>query len=102
MYYMKYDNIKLTEDGFPICYLDEKVCDVEKCHYFVKDLEFGNCILRIEGDDSEAVVTFEKLSIALGEHGRKVSRQRIDQIEKRALKKLKDNWGEVLKEARGK
>jgi len=98
MYYMKYDNIMLTEDGFPICYLDGKVCDVERCRYYVANSMLGNCVLRIEDDGSEELETFEKLSIALGEGGRKVSRQRIDQIEKRALRKLRENWGEVLKE----
>ena len=98
MYYMKYDNVQLTANGFPICHLDSKTCDVENCHYHLFSPRLGNCVLRIPDEIDGEMETFEALSVALGEGGRKVSRQRIDQIEKRALRKLRENWGEVLKE----
>jgi len=103
MYYL-HKGIQLTPDGFPICYLqrDEnstsgwKVCDCEVCRYFVVDTELGNCILRVEKDDADS---FEKLSVAFGMHGEKVSRQRIDQIEKSAMGKLRGELGALLREA---
>jgi len=98
MYYMKYDNIMLTANGFPICHLDNQVCSIELCRYHLSSLKLGNCVLRIPDEIDSEMETFEALSIAFGEGGRKVSRQRIDQIEKRALRKLNENLGEVLKE----
>ncbi len=94
MYYM--GKVQCTKNGVPICCLDEKCCDVKRCRYFINDDTIDNCVLRVEPDDEDS---FEKLSVAFGLHGEKVSRQRIDQIEKRALEKLRGELGKVLREA---
>ena len=98
MHYMKYEDVKCTKDGFPICCQDEKVCDVEGCRYFLLSPEIGNCVLRVR--DSEKKMTLESLSTSFGITGKKISKQRVEQIEKEALEKLGKKWGTVLREMR--
>ena len=95
MYYM--GKVQCTKNGFPVCSLDERLCDVEQCRYYLPWPEIGNCVLRITDDSSK---TFKELSISFGIDGKKVSKQRVDQIEKRALGKLRRRWGKMLREAR--
>ena len=101
MHYMNCEGVKCTPSGFPICSTDEKCCDVEGCRYFIVASTIGNCVLRVMPDDKREP-SMEKISVSFGMHGKKVSRQRIDQIEKRALRKLRERWGAELREARNR
>ena len=89
MHYMG-TGVMCTEDGFPLCHMDDKLCDINRCRYFIPISEIGNCVLRT---DEHVARTFGDLSEVLG-----VSRQRVDQIEKRALEKLRTKFGKQLRE----
>ena len=92
MYYI--GKVPCTKTGYPICCLDSKTCDVTDCRYFVLFPSLGNCVLRVEKSDN---ITMEEISHALPRYDKKtqkiegwgVRRQRIDQMEKATLKKLK-------------
>jgi len=99
MHYMKYQGVKCTSHGFPICHLDDKVCDIERCRYFLLSSEIGNCVLRVK--ESEKKMTLESLSTSFGITGKKISKQRVEQIEKEALEKLRNKYGLMLKEEVG-
>ncbi len=99
MHYMNCEGVKCTTSGFPICHLDEKVCGTEVCRYYLPWPDIGNCTLRVTDATDNEQETFQKLAMSFGVGGKKVSRQRVDQIEKRALRKLRERWGETLKGA---
>lgn len=92
MFY-KDKGIHLTDTNFPICYLDQKACWVSYCRYYLQFKKIGNCVLRM---DNPKGVTFEVLSRAM-----KISRQRVDQIEKRAIRKIGKQYGEEIRKALG-
>jgi len=93
MYYVD-KGVSCTKAGFPICYLDSEICDVVECRYFVLFPPLDNCVLRIDKSDS---LTMEEISHALPCYDKRtqrvngwgVRRQRIDQMEKAALRKLR-------------
>ena len=93
MYYID-KGVSCTETGAPICCLDSVSCDVIGCHYFVLYSPLGNCVLRVEKSDN---FTLEEISRALPSYDKRtqelkgwgVTRQRVEQMEKTALRKLK-------------
>ena len=65
------------------------LCTEKKCRYYLKWEYINNCVLCVSHS-----YRMEDIGIIQG-----VSRQRIDQIEKRAMGKLRKRWGRYLKEA---
>lgn len=65
------------------CYHEDQVCYVkDACRYWVRDLEIGNCVLRIESPMSQP-----EIARALG-----VTKQAVIQTEQRALRKIYQIW----------
>jgi hypothetical protein len=80
--------VQCTESNLPVCSLDQKICDVKKCRYFVPCQHLGNCVLRVDKGDK---FTLDQIASMFG-----ISRQRVDKIEEHALKKLrKYHWIEL-------
>lgn len=93
MYYLKKGlriGVELTNQGYPVCHLDNEDCQVEVCRYFFPESEIGNCVLRVDKKDH---CTLDVLAKAWG-----VSRQRVDQMEKRAFRKLIKRHGSELRD----
>lgn len=78
--------------GYPICRLDSKTCNVSSCRYFIKVETLGNCTLRVDKHDH---FRMQVIATAMG-----VTRQRVDQFEKRGLRKLKKWHERILREMR--
>ena len=62
------------------------VCRDRGCRYYTQFRDINNCVLCVERE-----YTMQEIADA-----ENVSRQRIDQIEKRALRKLRKKWGKRL------
>lgn len=97
MYYVG-KGVSCTETGAPACCLDSVTCNVIGCRYFVLYSPLGNCVLRIDKSDC---MTLEEISRSLscydkrtqGVKGWGLSRQRVEQMEKVALRKLRKKIG---------
>ena len=72
--------VKCTPSGYPICCMDEELCDVEKCEYYTPDFNAGNCSLRYEKES-----TLEQIGIVYG-----FTRERARQVVNNALEHLKE------------
>jgi len=80
------EGIECTKNKVPICYQDDKTCDVEMCRYFIQHTELGNCVLR-----NEREWTMEDIGKVMG-----ISRQRVEQIERKALGKMQNRGKTTL------
>ena len=82
--------VPCTKDGFPICSRDHENCDVEVCRYFINVEAIGNCVLRVDKHDH---FRMQVIADAWG-----VRRQRVDQLEKKALRKIRKRYPKLLQE----
>ena len=73
----------MKQKCFERCSLEKKKCNVEKCRYWINSKEFMNCC--IVGAKSSEKITLQNIGEIF-----KVTRMRICQIEKIAVKKLKE------------
>ncbi len=78
---------KILYGGGEMCEGGITVCRDRGCRYYTKFKEINNCVLCVDKE-------YTMQEIADCEH---ISRQRIDQIEKRALRKLRKKWGPRLR-----
>lgn len=77
MYYLKL-GVPCTKNGLPLCCLDDEICQVKLCRYFLAGLKkLGNCVLRVDKTD---IFTLDDIGKVM-----KISRERVRQIEERVL-----------------
>ena len=81
--------INMEQKCFDQCVSQRKSCKVKKCRYWIKSKEFNNCC--IVGARSSDKITLHNIGEIFG-----VTRMRICQIEKVAVKKLKDKVNLIL------
>ena len=74
--------VKCTPTGYPICCIDEELCDVEKCEYYVNDFNVGNCSLRYSKES-----TLEQIGMVFG-----MTREGARLMVNKAIGKFKNIW----------
>jgi hypothetical protein len=84
------EGVLCTKEGYPICCLDDKVCDVEGCRYWVNFMKTKNCVLRVKEGDG---CTLQEIADAF-----KLSRERVRQIEEELLLKLGNAYKHMREE----
>ena len=73
----------MKQKCFEQCNLEKKNCKVSNCRYWINSKEYNNCC--IIGANSSEKITLQNIGEIF-----KVTRMRICQIEKIAVKKLKE------------
>lgn len=80
------EGVECTKNLVPVCCMDDRVCDVDRCRYYLESEPMGNCILR-----NDEAWTMEDIGKVMG-----ISRQRVEQIQRKALKKMRDKGRATL------
>lgn len=65
--------------GLPVCHLDDDLCQVDVCRYWISYIEFGNCACRVDRR-----MSLEEVGVAIG-----CSKEGVRKIEARAVAKIK-------------
>ncbi len=62
------------------CHTKDELCEMEKCRNWIECIELGNCVLRVDRE-----YTLEEIGMMVGG----ITRERVRQIEEKALRKIK-------------